>query len=132
METIYGYLERVTYYNEENSFMVARLKEKGARELTTIVGNLAGINPGESLQLLGKWVHNKQHGRQFLVEKFETRVPATVNGIEKYLGCGLIKGIGPVMAKRIVKLFQLDTLEVIEDSPQGCWKWKGLAKSGWR
>ena len=128
METIYGYLERVTYYNEDNSFMVARLKEKGARELTTIVGNLAGINPGESLQLSGKWVHNKQHGRQFLVEKFETRVPATVNGIEKYLGCGLIKGIGPVMAKRIVKLFQLDTLEVIEDSPQRLLEVEGIGE----
>ncbi len=128
METIYGYLERVTYYNEENSFMVARLKEKGARELTTIVGNLAGINPGESLQLLGKWVHNKQHGRQFLVEKYETRVPATVNGVEKYLSCGLIKGIGPVMAKRIVKLFQLNTLEVIENSPQRLLEVEGIGE----
>lgn len=118
METIYGYLERITFHNEENNFVVARLKEKGKKDLTTVVGNLAGINPGESLKLSGRWVHNSKYGRQFLVERFETVVPATVNGIEKYLGSGLIKGIGPVMAKRIVKMFGLNTLEVIENNPE--------------
>ncbi len=117
MDTIYGTLERITFHNEENDFVVARVKEKGKKDLTTVVGSLSGINLGESLRLSGKWVHNNKYGRQFQVEKFETVVPATVNGIEKYLGSGLIKGIGPVMAKRIVKMFGLDTLEVIENNP---------------
>ncbi|ACA59902.1 SF1B family DNA helicase RecD2 [Candidatus Desulforudis audaxviator] len=117
MEVIHGYLERITYYNEENHFTVARLQETGKRELTTIVGNLAGITPGESLKLTGKWVQDPRFGPQFRVERFETVVPATVNGIRKYLGSGLIRGIGPVMAKRIVKVFGLQTLDVIDRSP---------------
>jgi exodeoxyribonuclease V alpha subunit len=117
MDAIYGILERITFHNEENDFVVARVKEKGKKDLTTVVGGLSGINPGESLRLSGKWVNNSKYGRQFQVEKFETVVPATVNGIEKYLGSGLIKGIGPVMARRIVKMFGLDTLEVIEQRP---------------
>ena len=126
METIYGYLERITFVNEENHFTVARLQEKAKKELTTIVGNLAGINPGESLRLYGKWVHNAKYGSQFQVEKYETVVPATVNGIEKYLGSGLIKGIGPVMAKRIVKTFGLSTLDVIETAPEELAKVDGI------
>jgi len=117
VEVIHGYLERITYYNEENHFTVARLQETGKRELTTIVGNLAGITPGESLKLTGKWVQDPRFGPQFRVERFETVVPATVNGIRKYLGSGLIRGIGPVMAKRIVKVFGLQTLDVIDRSP---------------
>ncbi|OPX87625.1 ATP-dependent RecD-like DNA helicase [Pelotomaculum sp. PtaB.Bin117] len=117
MMTIYGFLERIVYLNEDTQFIVARLQEKGKKELTTVVGNLAGINPGESLKLTGQWEHNKKFGEQFKVEKFETIVPATVNGIEKYLGSGLIKGIGPVMARRIVRVFGLDTLDVIEGAP---------------
>lgn len=126
MEQISGYLERITYYNEENGFMVARLQEKGRRELTTVVGNLASVNPGESLRLWGKWVNNSKYGRQFQVEKYETTVPATVNGIKKYLGSGLIKGIGPVMAGRIVRVFGLKTLEIIEESPEKLARVEGI------
>jgi len=118
MPTVYGFLERITFWNEENDFVVARLQEKGKKGLTTIIGNLSGINPGESLKLTGRWVNNKTYGEQFQVERFEVTVPATVNGIKKYLGSGLIKGIGPVMAGRIVKNFALDTLEVIEKTPE--------------
>jgi exodeoxyribonuclease V alpha subunit len=118
MPIIYGFLERITYHNEENDFVVAKLQEKGKRELTTIVGNLTAINPGESLKLTGRWVHNKKFGEQFQVENYEITVPATVHGIRKYLGLGLIKGIGPIMAERIVKKFALDTLEVIERTPK--------------
>ncbi len=118
MPTIYGFLERITYHNEENDFVVAKLQEKGKKELTTIVGNLSGINPGESLKLTGRWVHNKKFGDQFQVENYEITVPATVHGIKKYLGSGLIKGIGPIMADRIVKKFALDTLDVIEKTPE--------------
>ncbi len=118
MPIIYGFLERITYHNEENDFVVAKLQEKGKRELTTIVGNLTAINPGESLKLTGRWVHNKKFGEQFQVETYEVTVPATVHGIRKYLGSGLIKGIGPIMAERIVKKFALDTLEIIEKTPE--------------
>ena len=117
MPVIHGFLERITYYNEENDFVVAKLQEKGKKDLTTIVGHLSGINPGESLKLSGRWVHNKKFGEQFQVETFEVTVPATVHGIRKYLGSGLIKGIGPIMAERIVKQFALETLEVIEKRP---------------
>jgi exodeoxyribonuclease V alpha subunit len=118
MPIIYGFLERITFYNEENDFVVAKLQEKGKRELTTIVGNISGINAGESLKLSGRWVHNKKFGEQFHVEHFEVTVPATIHGIKKYLGSGLIKGIGPIMAERIVKEFDLETLEVIEKTPK--------------
>lgn len=126
MEYIYGYVERITYHNEETSFTVAKLQEKGKKKLTTIVGNLAGINPGELLKLKGKWVHSDKFGEQFQVEGYETLIPATVKGIEKYLGSGLIKGIGPVMARRIVSVFGLKTLEVIENSPEELSRVEGI------
>jgi exodeoxyribonuclease V alpha subunit len=128
MPTIYGSLERITYYNEENNFVVARLQEKGKKGLTTIVGNLVSINPGESLKLTGKWVHNKKFGEQFKIETCEVTVPATVNGIKKYLGSGLIRGIGPIMADRIVSVFGLDTLDVIENSPEGLAEVDGIGQ----
>lgn len=118
METITGTLENITFCNEENHFTVARVREKDKQELTTVVGNLVGLTPGESLKLSGYWVMNKKFGQQFKVEHFETIVPATVNGMEKYLGSGLVKGIGPVMAKRIVQVFGLDTIEVIDNAPE--------------
>jgi len=118
MPIIYGLLERISYHNEENDFVVAKLREKEKKELTTIVGNLPGINPGESLKLTGKWVHNKRFGEQFQVETFEVTVPATLLGIQKYLASGLIKGIGSIMSERIVEKFGLHTLEVIEKKPE--------------
>jgi exodeoxyribonuclease V alpha subunit len=118
MPIIFGLLERISYHNEENDFVVAKLREKEKKELTTIVGNLPGINPGESLKLTGKWVHNKRFGEQFQVETFEVTVPATLLGIQKYLASGLIKGIGSIMSERIVEKFGLHTLEVIEKKPE--------------
>ena len=118
MPTLYGLLEKITYYNQENDFLVAKLQEKGKRGLTTIVGRLAGMNPGESLKLTGEWVYNKKFGEQFKVDSYEVTAPSTVHGIKKYLGSGLIKGIGPLMAERIVDRFGLDTLEVIEKKPE--------------
>ncbi len=118
MVTITGVLERIVYQSEETGFVVARLQEKDKKELTTIVGNLATVNVGESLKITGRWIHNRRFGEQFQVEHYEVTVPATIYGIRKYLGSGLIKGIGPVMAERIVKQFGLDTLEVIEKTPE--------------
>ena len=118
MPIIFGLLERISYHNEENDFVVAKLREKEKKELTTIIGNLSGINPGESLKLTGKWVQNKRFGEQFQVETFEVTVPATLLGIQKYLASGLIKGIGSIMSERIVEKFGLHTLEVIEKKPE--------------
>ncbi|MGE5444604.1 MAG: hypothetical protein ACM3SR_08395 [Ignavibacteriales bacterium] len=107
---IQGVLERIIFHNEETSFTVAKIKEERKKELTSIVGNLIGVTPGETIELQGRWVYKKDYGEQFEVKDYRTIVPATITGIEKYLGSGLIKGIGPVTAKRIVSHFKLDTL----------------------
>ncbi|HVR09398.1 MAG TPA: ATP-dependent RecD-like DNA helicase [Thermoanaerobaculia bacterium] len=117
-EVLEGTLERVVYANEENAWSVVRLTVAGAREPVTAVGNLLGVQPGESLRLTGSWIDDPRHGRQFRVSSYATVVPATVKGIERYLGSGLIHGIGKVMAGRLVAAFGLDTLEVIENQPQ--------------
>ncbi|MGQ9636878.1 MAG: SF1B family DNA helicase RecD2 [Thermodesulfobacteriota bacterium] len=117
MATIYGYIERITYFDEESGFVVAKLQEKGKRGFTTVVGKIPGITPGESLKLTGQWVYNRKFGEQFQVENYEIILPATIQGIERYLGSGLIKGIGPIMAERIVRTFGLNTLNIIEKSP---------------
>ena len=115
--TLQGTLERITYVNEENHYVVARLQVPGRKELTTIVGNLPSVTPGETLKLTGEWTLHTKYGEQFKVEAFETIVPATVAGIEKYLGSGLIKGIGPVFARRLVEAFGTETLRIIEGEP---------------
>ncbi|RPI36902.1 MAG: ATP-dependent RecD-like DNA helicase [Nitrospiraceae bacterium] len=109
-----GQLERITYHNEENHYTIARLKVKGQRDLVTIVGSLISVTPGEVLRLKGSWDVHPKYGEQFKIVTYETVTPATVKGIERYLGSGLIKGIGPVMAKRLVSRFGLETLDIIE------------------
>lgn len=116
-DTLQGTLERITYVNEENHYVVARLQVSGRRDLATIVGNLPTVTPGETLKLTGEWVQHTRYGEQFKVEAFETITPATLTGIEKYLGSGLIKGIGPIFAKRLVEAFGIDTLRIIEEEP---------------
>jgi exodeoxyribonuclease V alpha subunit len=116
-ETLEGTIERITYHNEETGYTVVRLAAEGFHDVVTAVGNLADVNVGESLRLEGLWTTHPQYGRQFKVLNYKTVLPATVEGIRKYLGSGLIKGIGPVMAKRIVKKFGAQTLDVIERQP---------------
>jgi exodeoxyribonuclease V alpha subunit len=113
-----GQIERITYSNEENGYTVARVKVYGRSDLVTVVGNLLSPTPGEVIHMKGEWVNNPKYGEQFKVIHYKSLVPASVSGIQKYLGSGLIKGIGPVMAKRIVKKFGEDTLEVIEHAIQ--------------
>ena len=118
---ITGVVERTTFQNEENGFTVAKLTRtdgKDETELITIVGYLSGVKSGETLRLYGDWVDHPAYGRQFSVEHFETVAPVTKEGVEKYLGSGLIKGIGPATAHKIVETFGLDTLEVIEKQPE--------------
>ncbi|MGP4003052.1 SF1B family DNA helicase RecD2 [Streptomyces sp. 8N706] len=110
-----GVLERITYANEENGYTVARVDTgRGGGDLLTVVGSLLGAQPGESLRMEGRWGSHPQYGRQFTVENYTTVLPATVQGIRRYLGSGLIKGIGPRIADRIVDHFGIDTLDVIE------------------
>lgn len=116
LETIEGAVEKIVYVNEENQYTVAQLLPdgRGRQEPVTIVGNLAALQVGESVRAQGRWVHHKQFGRQFAVERFESVLPRTVVGIKKYLGSGLVKGIGPAFADRIVAQFGEKTLEVID------------------
>lgn len=108
-------LERITYANEENGYTVARVDTgRGGGDLLTVVGALLGAQPGESLRMEGRWGSHPQYGKQFTVENYTTVLPATVQGIRRYLGSGLIKGIGPRIADRITEHFGADTLDVIE------------------
>jgi exodeoxyribonuclease V alpha subunit len=119
LATLEAVLERITYANEETGYTVARVSARGSgSELLTIVGNLLGAQPGESLRLQGRWKSHPQYGRQFEVASYTTVLPATLQGVRRYLGSGLIKGIGPKMAERIVAHFALDTLRVIEEEPE--------------
>lgn len=119
LATLEAVLERITYANEETGYTVARVSARGSSsELLTIVGNLLGAQPGESLRLEGRWKSHSQYGRQFEVANYTTVLPATLQGIRRYLGSGLIKGIGPKMAERIVTYFALDTLRIIEEEPE--------------
>jgi exodeoxyribonuclease V alpha subunit len=114
-----GVLERITYANEETGYTVARVDTgHGADNLLTVVGALLGAQPGESLRMRGRWGSHSQYGKQFHVENYTTVLPATIQGIRRYLGSGLIKGIGPKLAEKIVEHFGTDTLAVIEDSPE--------------
>jgi exodeoxyribonuclease V alpha subunit len=110
-----GQIERVTYTNDETGYTVAKLKVFGQRDLVTIVGNLMAPTAGEIIKMKGEWSNHPKYGEQFKIVHYMTAVPASVYGIEKYLGSGLIKGIGPIMAKRIVKAFGGKTLTVIEE-----------------
>jgi exodeoxyribonuclease V alpha subunit len=111
-------LERITYANEETGYTIARVAtDRSGTDLLTVVGSLLGVQPGESLRLVGRWGSHPRYGRQFEVDSFTTVLPATIQGIERYLGSGLIKGIGPRMAARIVEHFGPDTLRVIEEEP---------------
>lgn len=120
-----GSVERVTYYNPENGYSVLRLRPDHGRTpganregLVTVTGNLPELSPGEHLKLRGKWSNHPKHGMQFLAEYCEQNLPATVAGIRRYMGSGMIKGIGPRLAERIVAAFGLETLDVIENHPE--------------
>lgn len=125
MDTLTGSVERITYYNPENGYSVVRLRPDhplkqtaSQKDQTTVVGNLPELTPGEHLRLTGTWTNHPKHGLQFQTETCEQVLPATVAGISRYLGSGLIKGIGPRLAERIVDQFGDQTLEVIELKPE--------------
>lgn len=124
MDLLRGVVERITYHNEETGYTVAKVtpEKRGASAFgrayeIPVVGNMLGVNVGESVELTGRWTIHAEYGKQFVVESMRTVLPATVAGIEKYLGSGLIRGVGPVTAKRIVKHFGVETLVIIEEQP---------------
>jgi exodeoxyribonuclease V alpha subunit len=128
VESLQGVVERLTYHSEESGYTVARLKAPRTRELVTIVGNFANIQAGQTLQMQGIWREHPKYGPQFQVRQYRETKPATLTGIERYLGSGLIKGVGPVTAKRIVAHFGLETLDIIEHQIERLVEVPGIAK----
>ncbi|OPL12759.1 MAG: recombinase RecD [delta proteobacterium MLS_D] len=128
MAELRGQIDRVTYTDEESGFTIARVRIGGERTLITCVGPMINPLPGEIIDMTGEWTSHPRYGRQFKVESCRTSVPATVQGIQKYLGSGLIKGIGPVMSKRIVAKFGPGTLDVIENNIERLMEIPGIGK----
>src|SRR5260221_5175876 len=116
-EVLAGLVERVTFHNSENGFCVLRVKARGQRDLITLVGHDAMISAGEFIQASGGWVNDRTPGVQFRASFLKATAPTTVEGIEKYLGSGMIRGIGPVYAKKLVRAFGEAVFDVIEQEP---------------
>jgi exodeoxyribonuclease V alpha subunit len=116
-EALAGLVERVTYHNDENGFCVLRVKARGHRDLVTIIGHAAVISAGEWINATGDWVNDRTHGQQFRAKFLKTAAPTTVDGIERYLASGMIRGIGPVYAKKLVRAFGEKVFDVIEAEP---------------
>jgi exodeoxyribonuclease V alpha subunit len=125
MENLSGSIERITFYNPENGYTVLRLRPEHGRTpgtnrdgLVTAIGNFPELVPGEHVTLSGEWANHPKHGMQFQVEVYKQTMPATVAAIRRYLSSGLVRGIGPRLADRIVAAFGLETLQVIEQEPE--------------
>jgi exodeoxyribonuclease V alpha subunit len=117
-EVLAGYVERVTYHNAENGFCVLRAKARGHRDTVTVVGHAATISAGEWITASGEWVNDRTHGQQFKARFLRTSPPTSADGIEKYLSSGMIRGIGPAYAKKLVRSFGENVFDVIEASPE--------------
>jgi hypothetical protein len=117
-EVLAGLVERVTYHNAENGFCVLRAKARGHRDIVTVVGHAAIVSAGEWITASGEWVNDRTHGQQFRARFLRTSPPTSADGIEKYLSSGMIRGIGPVYAKKLVRSFGENVFDVIEASPQ--------------
>lgn len=126
MVVIEGTIDRVTFHSEANGYTVARLKEQQGGATHTVVGSIPQVAVGDTLRLTGEWVEHPEYGKQLRVEAFERLAPATLVGLEKYLGSGLIKGIGPATARRIVKVFGLAALEIIQNRPERLLEVEGI------
>ncbi|HRD94199.1 MAG TPA: ATP-dependent RecD-like DNA helicase [Accumulibacter sp.] len=138
LDRLAGLVERVTFHNEQNGFCVLRLKVKGERELITLIGHAPVVSPGEYASAAGHWVTDREHGRQFQATFVNISPPNTLTGIERYLGSGMVKGIGPVYAGKLVKSFGAAVFDVIERAPQRLREIPGIGEvrarkitSGW-
>ena len=116
-EALAGLVERVTFHNPENGFCVLRVKARGHRDLVTVVGRAALISAGEFVQMSGTWVNDRTHGQQFRATFLKSSPPTTLEGIERYLAPGMIRGIGPIYAKRLVRGFGEAVFDLIEQQP---------------
>ena len=125
-EHLQGAIERVTFHSEDSGFSVLRVEARGQRELVTVVGNAASVTPGEHLECIGVWVNDRQHGRQFRADHLRLIPPSTLEGIERYLGSGLVRGIGPHFAKKLVSAFGEGVFEVIEREPERLLSLEGI------
>jgi exodeoxyribonuclease V alpha subunit len=137
-ERLAGLVERVTFHNADSGFCVLRLKVKGERELITLVGHTPTVAPGEYASASGTWVTDREHGRQFKAVFVKISPPNTLTGIERYLGSGMVKGIGPVYAGRLVKAFGAAVFDIIEQTPERLREVEGIGAirarkitSGW-
>lgn len=128
MTTLEGTVEKINYTNEETLYTVARLAQPGGGSTVTFVGSFARLNVGERVRLTGDWVVHPEYGRQLQVDTYEVLPPTTVKGIERYLGAGLIKGVGPATARRLVEAFGQDTLRVIEERPERLREVEGIGQ----
>ena len=138
LETLAGSVERVTFHNAENGFAVLKVHTRGKRDLVTVVGHTPSVSAGEWITASGIWISDRTHGLQFKAEVLKTTPPTGVEGIEKYLASGQMRGIGPAMAKRIVAAFGVDTFEIIEAAPERLTEVSGIGPmrasrivSGW-
>jgi len=118
MEEISGLAERVTFHNPDNGFCVLRLKVKGERDLLTVVGHTPSIGPGEYVMASGAWFTDREYGRQFKATTLRVTAPTTLEGMEKYLGSGTIRGIGPNFARRLVQAFGASVFDIVEQTPE--------------
>ena len=116
-EEIAGLVERVTFFNEESGFAVLRVKVRAQRELVTVLGSLPSVSAGESLTAKGWWVRDKEHGLQFKAQALKAVPPTTGEDVERYLAGGFVKGVGPVLAMKLVSHFGAEVLSVIEKNP---------------
>ena len=126
IENISGSIERVTFYSPDTGFCVLRVKIQGHKDLITIVGNSVSVNAGEYVECSGVWFNDKNHGLQFKAKNLNIIEPTTIAGIEKYLGSGLVKGIGPGFAKRLVSAFGLEVFDIIEHHPEKLMELNGI------
>ncbi|MBT6135889.1 MAG: ATP-dependent RecD-like DNA helicase, partial [Rhodospirillaceae bacterium] len=137
-EPLSGLVERVAFHSADTGFCVLRVKVRGHRELVSVIGSAASVQPGEFVQCSGRWDNNRDHGMQFKTTFLKVMPPNSIGGIEKYLGSGMIKGIGPHFAKKLVKAFGEDVFDVIETEPDRLMNLDGLGPkrvaritSGW-
>ncbi|MCK9609504.1 MAG: ATP-dependent RecD-like DNA helicase [Methylomonas sp.] len=128
VEKLHGSIERVTFHSEASGSCVLRVKVKSYRELITVIGSAASVTAGEYIECLGCWVNDRQHGQQFKTISLKIVPPTTLDGIEKYLGSGMVKGIGPHFAKKLVKAFGERVFDVIEQTPERLLELPGIGK----
>ena len=129
-EVLAGLVERVTFHNPENGFCVLRVKVRGQRDLVTVVGHAAAITAGEWLQASGTWVNDRNHGPQLKAGFLKVTPPTGVEGIRRYLGSGMIRGIGPIYGEKLVRAFGESVFDVIEQMPERLQEVEGRAQAG--